>query len=383
MLTVHQKGAGLQREDAPGAESVLQGDARPGAYDDGTAKPGQRILRDHVARRLDDSDCWAAPAGAGEHIVSVTVFESHVAQIIVPACFPAVPWSVMSPTQNDRRDPAPASAIRAATTLAVWSAAVAGGASADAAIDAVTGIGMPRGVRAASVIPSADHSGQTSAWRLPGPGEPHAGHTELLAFVRQGGPAELLLPVPGDVRGLPPGGEITLPALDAGAVVVLPDHGVGLVPTDGHWRAYPCGPAHPVLAEHDARALVDNALRDATAALARADIARSSGSPRERLRQLILAEEVELPERTPSAASALLAQSIALHALIRVAFAHETAAVTARSIGAVDEALAPLAAAVRESRRTAVAMAVAALHPAVSQRDPAPGAWAAFRRSAG
>ncbi|MEO9010119.1 MAG: hypothetical protein ABI382_06990 [Nakamurella sp.] len=300
-----------------------------------------------------------------------------------------------------------ASAIRAATTLAVWSAAVAGGASADSAIDAITGVGMPRGVRAASMNPSMNPSANLSAnlsmspsesqtadptvhsaghftrQRLPGPGEPHAGHTELLAFVRQGGPAELLLPVPGDLRGLPPGGEITVPALDAGAAVVFPDHGVGLVPTDGHWRAYPCGFTHVVLAERDAQALVDGAIADATVALARADIARSAGNPRERLRQLILADEVELPERTPTAASALLAQSITLHALIRVAFAHETAAVTARSIGAIDEALAPLAAAVRESRRTAVAMAVAALHPAVAQRDPTLDSWAAFRRTAG
>lgn len=68
------------------------------------------------------------------------------------------------------------------------------------------------------------------------------------------------------MRGLPPGGEITIPALDVGAVVVLPEHEVGLIPMDGHWRAYPCSAVHPALPEADARRLVAEALREATAA---------------------------------------------------------------------------------------------------------------------
>jgi hypothetical protein len=264
----------------------------------------------------------------------------------------------MSSTDAGRSSPPP-SGLRAATTLAVWSAALAAGASADEAIEALAGAGMPHGARLGAGVTS-------SPWPLPGPGEPHSGHAELLAFVRRGGPAQLILPLPGDLRGLPVGGAITLPALDAGVVVVLPDHAVGLVPAEGFWRAYPCGPCHPVLAERDARALVDGAIRDATAALSQLDIARGTGSPRDRVRAAILAEEVALPRATPPAAAALLAQSITLHALLRVAFAHETAAATARQLGAVDHALAPLAAAVRESRRTAVALAVAALHPSAA-----------------
>jgi hypothetical protein len=236
---------------------------------------------------------------------------------------------------------------------------------------------MPHGARAASARAAE------SMPELPGPGDPHSGHADLLAYVRHGGPAQLVLPTPGDLRGLPPGGEITLPALDAGAVVVLPDRGVGLVPAEGHWRAFPCATAHASLAERDARALVDGAIAEATVALSRADVARSAGNPRERLHQLILAEEVPLPRRMPPAASALLAQSITLHALLRVAFTHETAAATLRDLHAVDAALAPLAAAVRESRRTAVAMAVAALHPASARHDAALGERTASRRRAG
>jgi hypothetical protein len=276
--------------------------------------------------------------------------------------------------------PRPASPLRAATTLALWSAAVAGGDSADAAIDALTAAGMPHGARSASPKAAASLPDLTG---LPGPGEPHSGLAELLALVRRGGPAELVLPVPGDLRGLPPRGEIALPALDAGAVVVLPERGIGLVPAGGHWRAFPCGPAHRALAERDARALVDGAIAEATAALARADVARSAGNPRERIRRLILDEEVTLPRRTPPAASALLAQSLTLHALLRVAFTHETAAATVRDLHAVDAALAPLAAAVRESRRTAVAMAVAALHPAGAGSGADVEARAATRRRAG
>lgn len=265
----------------------------------------------------------------------------------------------MSTTNPGPARTAAPSALRSATTLALWSAAVAGGESADAAIDAFASTGLPHGARSAA--PPEALRGV-----LPGPGEPHSGLADLVSLVRRGGPAQLVLPMPGDLRGLPPRGEITLPALDAGAVVVLPDHGIGLVPGDGHWRAYPCGPAHPVLAERDARMLVDGALREATSLLASADIARSGGDPRRRLKQLILAEEVELPGGMPSAASDLLAQSITLHAVLTVAFSHETAASTSRQLGMIDEALAPLAAAVRESRRTAVAMAVAALHPAAA-----------------
>jgi hypothetical protein len=184
---------------------------------------------------------------------------------------------------------------------------------------------------------------------------------DLLGLLRRGGPPALLLPVPGDLRGLPPGGDIVLPALDAGAVVVLPDAGIGLVPVDGQWRALGCGPAHATLTVAEATRLVDDAVAEATRALATADLASSRGNPREAVRRAIIGMAVDTPAGTPAAASSLLAKATTLAALLAVAAGHQTAAVTGRQLATVDDALAPLRSAVREARRTAVAATVTAL----------------------
>jgi len=89
----------------------------------------------------------------------------------------------------------------------------------------------------------------------------------------------------------------------------------------------------------------------------------------------MLDEAVSCPPGTPSAASALLATSISLHALLAVANSQDTAAVTSYEMAAVDDVLRPLAIAIRESRRSAVAAAVRVL------RDPQPGSPLAGNRS--
>ena len=68
----------------------------------------------------------------------------------------------------------------------------------------------------------------------------------------------------------------------------------------------------------------------------------------------MLDEAVSYPPGTPPAASALLATSISLHALLAVANSQDTAAVTSYEMAAVDDVLRPLAIAIRESRRAAV-----------------------------
>ncbi len=78
----------------------------------------------------------------------------------------------------------------------------------------------------------------------------------------------------------------------------------------------------------------------------------------------MLDEAVTMPPGTPAAASALLATSISLHALLAVANGQDTAAVSSYEMAAVDDVLRPLAIAVRESRRAAVSAAVRVL------RDP-------------
>src|SRR6476660_6716364 len=131
-------------------------------------------------------------------------------------------------------------ALRAATTLALWAAAAQGGASPDDVLSAVDESCHRAGVRAASNEIDASTG-------LPGPGWPSAGSAALLPVLRDGGPPELLLPYPGDLRGLPIGGELTVAALDTGALVVLPGSQIALVPSDGQWRAYRCPTHHPAL----------------------------------------------------------------------------------------------------------------------------------------
>ncbi len=247
-----------------------------------------------------------------------------------------------------------AGTLRAATTLALWGAAWQGGAPADDVLSAIDDAGHRAGVRAAT-SDIADTTG------LPGPGWPSAGSSALLPVLREGGAAELLLPYPGDMRGLPLGGELTVAALDAGALVVLPTADIALVPSDGQWRAYRCTNRHPALGLAEAHEMLDAAVGRATRSLTALDVARGSDTAREQVRRVMLDEAISCPPGTPAAASALLATSISLHALLAVASSQDTAAVTSYEMAAVDDVLRPLAIAIRESRRAAVAAAIRVL----------------------
>ncbi|MET3803601.1 hypothetical protein ABIB25_000585 [Nakamurella sp. UYEF19] len=246
------------------------------------------------------------------------------------------------------------SSVHAATTLALWAAARVGGRSTDDVLAAVDAAGHRVGVRAASTAVA-------QATGLPGPGSPTAGSMSLLPLMVGGGIPDLLLPTAGDLRGLPPGGDITVPALDAGAVVVFPDLEIGVVPADGQWRVHRCPGGHPTLTISEANGEIDGAMADATRSLIAVDIARGSEQVREHVRRRMLDEAVDMPPGAPTAASALLAKVISLEALLAVAAGHETAAVTSRELAVVDDALRPLTTAVRAGRRAAVAAAARVL----------------------
>jgi hypothetical protein len=246
------------------------------------------------------------------------------------------------------------SPIRAATTLALWGAAWQAGSPADEVLQAVRAVAHRAGLR----------SGTASVARragLPGPGEASGSDLDILGLLRRGGRPSLLMPVAGDLRGLPVGGEVLVPALDAGAVVVLPDVELALVPAHGQWRAYDCSSTHPTIPARDAARLLDDAIVEATRALVSADVAvggTAAGPPREAMAARIRDEAVDLPRGSGPVASSLLARAITLDALVVAAAVHRTAAVTSGELAAVHDALGPLAAAAREARRTAVAAAV-------------------------
>lgn len=248
------------------------------------------------------------------------------------------------------------SGAAAATTLALWCSALQSGASADAVLDVFGEIGLRAGVRAATTE-VARRSG------LPGPGEPSANPAELLPVIRHGGAAALVAPAPGDVRGLPVGGAIVGPALESGGVVALPTAGIGLVPIDGQWRAFECGRPHPTLSVAEATGLVDEAVSAATHLLVRADVASNRGNPRDALRRAVSSQAAIVPPGLAHAAATLLDRATTLAAMLTVAAAHDTAAVTAHQTALVGAALAPLHTAVREARRTAVAAAAHAARP--------------------
>ena len=255
------------------------------------------------------------------------------------------------------------SPVRAATALALWAAARAGGHPGDDVVRGIDGSGYRAGVRAVT----AELATRTG---LPGPGERSAATAALLALAGRGGVPELLLPVAGDLRGLPPRGAVTVPALDAGAVVVFPRLAVGIVPQDGQWRVHDCPGGVPVLSLGEAGQLIDEAIRTATADLMRVDIARGAERVRDRVRELMLDASIDTPAALPRQASALLAKVISLEALLDVAAGHETAAVTSGELAVVDDALRPLRRAVREGRRSAVTAAASTLAASVPPTNP-------------
>ncbi len=246
------------------------------------------------------------------------------------------------------------SSIRAATTLALWTAAWQGGQPSDDVLAAIDAVGHRAGVRAGSAAAAA-------ASGLPGPGARSASTAELLPVLRNGGMPVLVMPVAGDLRGLPVGGDILLPALDAGAVVVLTGIGIALLAMDSQWRAFRCTAVHPAPSLELAQHQLDVAVAGATRLLTAADLAQESGEPRERIKSAMLAEAVDCPPGTDRSACQLLARVISLQAVLSVAADHRTAAVTSRELAVVDDALSPLAVAVRDGRRAAVAVAAASL----------------------
>ncbi|NBH07019.1 hypothetical protein GTY80_27745, partial [Amycolatopsis sp. SID8362] len=165
---------------------------------------------------------------------------------------------------------------RPSATFAVWSSAWLNGAAAsDDVLDALLAWGEAHDVVAADAAAA-------EAFALPLAFNRAATPVQLLMALRSQGAKslQLVLPVPGDVRGLGGGGPFTDAALRAGDAVVLADLGFGIVPepiAEGlvRWTVYslasPARPEYVGLAEAE-HGLTD-AIRASAGALQALDVA--------------------------------------------------------------------------------------------------------------
>ncbi|MCW2634553.1 MAG: hypothetical protein JWQ99_920 [Blastococcus sp.] len=168
----------------------------------------------------------------------------------------------------------------------------------------------------------------------------------------------LVLPVPGDVRGLPPVPGLTPLALEAGQAAVgdrlalVPE---ALGPEAVGWTAFPLDGAAPVAppVEGTLRALsgaLDLAVGDAARTLARLDVARWNPEVPALLAGLSKAMAPGLPPDHEPLALSVLGRAQRLAAVLDLALTDAPgAAVNHSQAAARDSALRPLADAVREA----------------------------------
>ncbi|GAB2914360.1 hypothetical protein GCM10027047_10470 [Rhodococcus aerolatus] len=250
-------------------------------------------------------------------------------------------------------------------TLTVWASAwLAGAAAPDDVLDALTPWAPLQRAHAGDRVAP----GTTG---LPEPGEGAVGAAALFTALRAATPdgVHLVLPVPGDVRGLPPGTEFAAAALAQGQGVLAPGAGLGLVPVpEGQemvrWVAFAVPrdarvPDHVGLgeAEHGLR----QAVRDTARAMAELDVAGGDATGvRGRIAAVLRARpSLGWPPAMPPRALRVLDQADEVAAIL--AAAQQDSPGGARTAGAAarrDDLLRPLWTAVRDARRAAVVEAV-------------------------
>lgn len=187
-------------------------------------------------------------------------------------------------------------------------------------------------------------------------------HDVLVAWRRAGGPVRLVLPVAGDVRGLPGPAAFRSAALEAGEAVcggglgIVPeviDYAPSSAPPAVLWQAFQIEEAP---ADHnpvgEAQYELTTAIRDAASALSAADVAGWVDDLADDLHDARRAgEQLNLPPRFPSRAVALVAQAERLQAVLDIALHDPTGgAIDRTGIAARSAGLKPLATAVRRAR---------------------------------
>ena len=218
--------------------------------------------------------------------------------------------------------------VTPAASLALWTAEwLSGRCAPDDVVDAMRAWAPEQTIR-------AGHQEASGEFGLPlsDPVEP-AGAI-LLKLLRSGhGPVRYVRPVPGDVRGLPPGTDFARVALEVGEGVVAGDVGaVAEAAGNGiHWRVFYNGKVEvpdylTTDSLTDAEARMDRAMSEATRALAQTMSSRdwrASGNVRELvMSQLSGSVMHDLPPSMPPRAQRLLRKADHVAAILEVATTH-------------------------------------------------------------
>lgn len=255
-------------------------------------------------------------------------------------------------------------------TLSVWANAwLAGRAAPDDVLDALSCWAPTQSVAAYDAV-AAGNTG------LPWPDAPDAGAVSLLQTLRATAAVRPVLPVPGDVRGLPAGTEFETEALAVGEAVIALEPGggaaVGLVPefdaADSEvgepgalcWTVHAL-PATPTV-EHcdlgEAEYALRSAVRLAADTLSATGFAVGAGvtDPRQLVAQLLeFFRQHRIPDHAPARAVRVLESAAHVDAIITVSSELTAAAAQSSSeLQRASDAVRPLAAVVRLARTAAV-----------------------------
>jgi hypothetical protein len=272
-------------------------------------------------------------------------------------------------------------------SLSVWANAwLAGAAAPDDVLDALSQWAPRHSVTAYDSV-AAGHTG------LPWPDLNHAGAVSMLQTLRTAAGSGLtapaigvVLPVPGDVRGLPAGTQFQRDAIAAGeAILVGRDHSatVGLVPdfeydeledesdfepepTALSWTVYsvPGVPTPEHLDLGEAEYALRSAVRSAADALGAIRAAGTEVADPRRLVEQVLEEarRHQLPDHAPSRAVRVLENAAHIDAIITVSSGLIPIGLqTSSEVQIASDALRPLSGVVRSARMAAVS---AILHSA-------------------
>jgi len=254
-------------------------------------------------------------------------------------------------------------------TLTVWTSAwLAAAAAPDDVLDALAPWAEAHDVRAAD----ADTAARTA---LSPPGAPVSSMAFLLAALRRlggvGSAARLVLPAPGDVRGLPGPGVFSREATAVGEGVLFGDAGLGIVPTtvaEGvlRWTVYPVadpGPPPEFVALGHAETDLRDQVRRSASVLTSLGVARHRPGVREEIAAALRTRPRSMwPAGMPGQALRVLQQADEVEAILAAASGDEPGgALSASAAAGRREALRPIEAAVRTARRSAVAEAVRVL----------------------